>query len=213
MISLTAQNKYFSALEAIIKTLANNPKIDQLYDEMIAEFQNNKIGLTHEGKSLLFENLEMRFYKFSGIRIARRQLEKFSNDKIILKDYPDLSMLIEKEQNKSADVKINPLDFIDPAVLGYFLDTIEKNVCGENGKWGDSNIRLAAFCELIYEKRYFTVKPTGNKNRPINFINDFSKSRYGIDISTSLLAAKKKERESHKTRIKNKKRPLKNYFK
>lgn len=231
MISLTAQNEYFAALLSMVNTGANNHHIDKLYENMIAEYQNNKIELNGNEENQLFTNLKMRFNRFFGERIVRRQLDKFKNDELILKPYPDILELIEKEQKKNEEVKFNSLDreiknnsldeevkdnsllFIDPALLYFFLNTIEKNFCNNNRKWEGSNIRLAAFCELLYENKYFTVKPSMNKKRPLNFINNFSKSRYGQDILTSLHATKKKERTSHKTNTKDNKPPLRNYFK
>ncbi|MEO6707360.1 MAG: hypothetical protein ABIN04_16085 [Ginsengibacter sp.] len=115
MISITAQNEFFNALLVMVNTGANNPNIDTFYENMIAEFQTNKIGLNDDEQNKLFAKLGMRFNKFSGIRIVGHQLEKFKRDKIILKPYPNIIELIEREQKKVREVTNDPLDFIDPA--------------------------------------------------------------------------------------------------
>ena len=57
-----------------------------------------------------------------------------------------------------------------------------------------SNIRCAAFCEVLYEKKY--IKQTRTR---VKTMTQFAISRYGRDISKSLLASKKKERKNYKT--------------
>ena len=57
-----------------------------------------------------------------------------------------------------------------------------------------SNIRCAAFCEVLYEKNY--IKKTRTR---VKTMTQFAISRYGKDIGKSLLASKKKERENYKT--------------
>ncbi len=113
--------------------------------------------------------------------------------------------------NKGIVIPLDPLDCIDPAIITAFLEK-EKHVIRENGQWDGSVIRLAAFCELLYEKKYFTEKPNNKKDRPVTFINSFAKARYGIDISIQLKSAKKNERVEHKNKKKDGKSPLKNLF-
>ena len=57
-----------------------------------------------------------------------------------------------------------------------------------------SNIRCAAFCEVLYEKNY--IKKTRTR---VKTMTQFAIIRYGKDISKSLLASKKKERKNYKT--------------
>jgi len=215
MISIIAQNEYFGALNAMVESGPYNSNIGRLYDEMIAEYQNNKIGMNEDDQNHLFTNLEMRFYKFSGIRIARRQLEKFKYDEFLLKPYPDILKFTKQEKKIGNDkgdavASKDSLDFIEPGLLGHF-EEIENKITGKENNWSDSSIRLAAFCELLYEKKYFTEKP--KKRRNLIFINDFAKKRYGKDIGAFLLGSKKTERENHKTKIKNNKPRLDSYFK
>jgi hypothetical protein len=116
-----------------------------------------------------------------------------------------LKEIINEEKIKDYQIK-DPFYLMVPELIGSFLEK-EKEVTGQEGKWPDSSIRLAAFCEILFEKKYLVER----KNR-IKACNDFAKSRYGIDIKNSLLASKKNEREEHKTRIKNKKIRLNDYF-
>jgi hypothetical protein len=57
-----------------------------------------------------------------------------------------------------------------------------------------SNIRCAAFCEVLYEKKY--IKQTITR---VKTMTQFAISRYGRDIGKSLLASKKKARKYYKT--------------
>ncbi|MFN6387453.1 MAG: hypothetical protein ACK4X2_03975 [Bacteroidota bacterium] len=57
-----------------------------------------------------------------------------------------------------------------------------------------SNIRCAAFCEVLYEKKY--IKHTITR---VKTMTQCAMSRYGRDIGKSLLASKKKIRKNYKT--------------
>ena len=80
MICLTAQNEYFNALLSMVNGGANHPAIDKLYENMIAEFQNNRIGLNDDEQNKLLAYLKLRFDRFFGERIIRNELGKFAND-------------------------------------------------------------------------------------------------------------------------------------
>jgi hypothetical protein len=217
------EDEYYPGIE---KSKNLNKRLSDLLTAFKKEIRDNLLLLSQKEKiSRLKSHLKeaneyLQAYKneYEGYLNAEPKnywIKPHTHQKIIFiyKITEFLEEALPKTIKEKERTSINPLNSLDPALIDHFLK-IEKKVCGENGKWGDSNIRLAAFCELLYEKRYFTVKPKQNKNRPLNFINDFSKSRYGIDIGTSLLAAKEREREYHKTntKTKNKKPPLKNYF-
>lgn len=110
---------------------------------------------------------------------------------------------VPSETNNLSD--IGPLSFIDPYVLEFFIK-VEKKALGVSGKF-TSDIRCAAFCEMLYEKKYIIQ----TKTRRIT-MNDFAKSRYGIDIGQALTTGKKIERKKHKNRKVDMQEPLKNCF-
>jgi hypothetical protein len=73
-----------------------------------------------------------------------------------------------------------------------FLQLIER--AEGKAKPNLSNIRCAAFCEVLYEKKY--IKQTRTR---VKTMTQFAISRYGLDIGKSLLASKKKVRKNYKT--------------
>jgi hypothetical protein len=170
--------------------------------------QKNKERFKEEEIKLIESIIEE--YKKQKPLVALRMSEKIDSYQNYLDWLNDLDQILQ--QKNDAKNIISPLTLIDTAILAHFLE-IERNVTDEPGKWNDSSIRLAAFCELLYEKRYFTEKPDGKKERPVKFINDFAKSRYGIDIGGSLKKGKEAQRDHHKKRTIKGKLPLRNYFK
>jgi len=112
---------------------------------------------------------------------------------------------IENITNLDVSIKNDPLSFIDPLFLQLFLQAEKKALNGKNQFF--SKIRCAAFCELLWEKRYFSE----SKNRILS-CNNFSKNRYGTDISNSLQKTKEDERNKHKNYSVGKMPPLKNCF-
>jgi hypothetical protein len=77
------------------------------------------------------------------------------------------------------------------------LEDLEKKVRDEiqNHK-SISRIRYAAFCELLYEHKYFIKGATRIKT-----LNDFAVSRYGLNIEVQLQASKKVSRAIHKKQL------------
>lgn len=95
------------------------------------------------------------------------------------------------------------IDFIEPALQNRFIQIEERT----KNEFKESNIRCAAWCELLFTKKYFVEK----KNR-IKACNDFAKRRYGKDVENSLLKTKEEERNKHINNTVKDKKPLKNYF-
>jgi hypothetical protein len=109
----------------------------------------------------------------------------------------------KKIEAKKTEKKIDPLTFINPEIHSFFINA-EKKALGEIGKF-NSVVRCAAFCELLYEKKYIT----NTKTRRVT-MNAFSNSRYGINILNALAATKKAARDKHKTKKVKGLIPLKN---
>ncbi len=97
---------------------------------------------------------------------------------------------------------IDPLTFIDPYFLQLFINA-EKKANLNTGAFKTA-IRCAAFCELLYEKKYIINVKDRRQKTMINF----AKGRYGIDITNSLAASKKADRENHKYKTVAKNPPL-----
>lgn len=139
------------------------------------------------------------------------ELKILKKDILLLKNI--LKLEVTKEVPKTnvkpiPEIKfIDPLSYVDPPFLQAFLRT-EKLALGETGKFPNPT-RCAAFCEILYEKKY--LKQT--KTRLIT-MNNFSKSKYAIDIKIALGAdkAKKALREKHKTHSIKGMLPLNRFF-
>lgn len=125
------------------------------------------------------------------------EFDKYQRTKI--KDGP--VKYFDDEETKPNDSLI----FIDPDVIGSFLNA-EKKALGKDGKF-KTEIRCAAFCEILYSKKYIMHTTTRQKT-----INDFAKIRYSIVVLKALHASKKANREKHKTNTVSGLNPLKNCF-
>jgi len=97
------------------------------------------------------------------------------------------------------------LELIDPVMINLFLDAEKKALAG--AVKFQSKTRCAAFCELLYERKYITNTSTRQKT-----MSDFAKSRFGISISKALYSNKTKFRTNHKMQKVNGLIPLKNCF-
>jgi len=112
-----------------------------------------------------------------------------------------------EESNKSKNIAtpaINPLSFLREDIVTLFYSK-EKKALGNKANF--SAIRCAAFCELLYAKKYF--KPTKLK---IKTLTDFAMSKYGLDIKNSLSSSKKGDRKNHQEKIVSNDTPLRNCF-
>lgn len=103
-------------------------------------------------------------------------------------------------------VPIDPLTLIETGILQLFLD-VEKKALGETGEFS-SNIRCAAFCEMLYYDKPYIIKT----KTPQKTMNNFAISRYKLDISKALLSSKKKERNDYKNNRKGGLPSLKSLF-
>ena len=100
---------------------------------------------------------------------------------------------------------VDALTFINSSIISLFYIAEEKAL-GIDGKF-PNKIRCAAFCELLYEKRYIIQSKQNQKQ-----MRDFALARYQLNISNALLSVKQEARNKHKNFTVDGMPPLKNYF-
>jgi len=188
MISITAQNKFFDALNTMVNSGANNSEIDRLYDEMIAEIETNNILLNDEHKNKLLANLKTRFSKFSGIRIARTQFEKFKKDEFILKPCPSIIEVIEqqsKDENNTGDknYSFDKNKEVSPQSSFKLLDNVLTTDCFTtllNHNFINKNTQKKDFAQIFKGKEVIIkIDWAGNLQELARFVfllhNDYEK--------------------------------------
>lgn len=113
----------------------------------------------------------------------------------------------EGPEKKYDDIneKIDPLSFIDPLLTELFK-AAEAKALGSPGKF-NTQIRCAAFCELLWNRKYISNTKTRRKT-----ITEFAKTRYGLNVEKSLASSKKEKREEHINKIVGGMQPLKKCF-
>jgi hypothetical protein len=112
-----------------------------------------------------------------------------------------------EESNNSKNIAtpaIKPISYLREEIVSLFYSK-EKKALGNKDNF--SAIRCAAFCELLYEKKYFN--PTKQK---IKTLTAFAMSKYGLDIKNSLSSSKKTDRKNHQEKIVGNDTPLRNCF-
>ncbi len=100
---------------------------------------------------------------------------------------------------------LDPLTFINPSILSLFLSA-EKKVLEPDGKF-PNKIRCAAFCEMLYKRKYIIQSKQNQKQ-----MRDFALVRYQLNISNALLSVKHEARDKHKNFTVDGMPPLKNFF-
>jgi hypothetical protein len=162
------------------------------------------VAITGEYKEVAAKELE-------GALAGRHSLQVLQKA-IAIQNIKYLDKLIHELEDFNSEIlpqkPIDPLEMIEPALLKRFLE-IEKDIDNKEGKF-NTKIRTAAFCELLYDKKYIM-----NTNTRIKTIADFAKARYerdGMDITNSLKTAKNAQRENNVENSVNGKPPLKRYF-
>ncbi|MCX6314148.1 MAG: hypothetical protein NTX08_05380 [Sphingobacteriales bacterium] len=75
------------------------------------------------------------------------------------------------------------------------LSEIEKKIEDKVSEWkeGNGKIECAAFCQLLFDKKYFVKGSTKRKS-----VNEYSISKFGNDVYIQLESGKKNDREKHK---------------
>lgn len=118
----------------------------------------------------------------------------YSDPHLLYKDY---KQHIENKlnTNRTFDPE-KAMELIEPDLRNIFLEK-ESQAQNENGGW-DSQIKCAAFCELLFEKKYLI-----NRTNRIKHTHAFFKQRYGGNIEIQLKKGKKSERDKHKLMMAN----------
>jgi hypothetical protein len=103
MIQTTAQKEYFAALNIMIVSGANNHSISILLDEMLAEYDHNKIGMEYDDASALLTIIERRFRDMQMGRMFNSHIREF-NEKIKwhqpIPPHLDIVKLISNKEGK-----------------------------------------------------------------------------------------------------------------
>ena len=86
-------------------------------------------------------------------------------------------------------------EFIKPELHDY-LSIIESKIEDKISKWkqGKMKIEGAAFCQLLFDRKYFVAGSTKRVT-----VNKFALNRYGLDIENQLLSKFDTDRNKHKT--------------
>jgi len=151
-----------------------------------------------------FESYFKLKQKKSQISKKRKKKKSTVISTAVKQDNLKETRIIEDNQNEN---KIDPLTLIAPFFLNLFIEA-ETKALGDLATF-KSKIRCAAFCEMLYERKYIT----NTKNRPTT-LKTFAKNRYNLDIKNALApsANKKYDRNNHKTKIVSKMLPLRYCF-
>ena len=110
-----------------------------------------------------------------------------------LKSNNQNSIQLTSKQNLVQSSTVNELIKHD---LLNRLSELESKIQDKITDWKQRNdlIGCAAFCQLLFDKKYYTKGSTIRKS-----VNSFALTRYGTDIETQLKSSFNKEREKHKT--------------
>ncbi len=103
-------------------------------------------------------------------------------------------------------ITLNSLDEIEIPFRDRVL-SVEQKIEKDSGPLKNNKTRCAAFCDLLWDKKYFESK----KDR-LKTCNEFSKNRYGIDLYIFFKDGKKIERKNHKESRVSGKPSLRSYF-
>jgi len=196
----------------ILSTISNE------YDFLFTGEKENELNLNTSFKKY-FELFEVDINTVNKLYINDSGTEKLtaineysdSNKNILTQlqesigDTKALTNLDRPVQSSEIVSTIDPLTFINPSILSLFL-IAEKKALSIEGKF-PNKIRCAAFCEMLYERRYIKQSKQNQKQ-----MRDFALARYQLDISKALLTVKQEARDKHKNFSVDGMPPLKNSF-
>lgn len=195
---------------------SENFKVQRMFDflsttfEVNGGFQTIRFNTTEQqGNTCWYEDGIQTGYEYHAwyyIFINHKSFEPYFKTQISEKNrFNSIKGKGNKNKKPSTSSIKDPLNFIDPDLINVFMES-EKLALGATGKF-NSKIRCAAFCELLYDKKYILQTKTRIKT-----MVSFAKQKYNIDIEGSLAASKKTDRNNHKIRSVNKMPGLKNCF-
>ena len=131
-----------------------------------------------------------------------KEVQKYDAGVSLNKDLMKTKPEIQESENLK---KVDALTFINPSIISLFYIAEEKAL-GIGGKF-PNKIRCAAFCEILYERKYITQSKQNQKQ-----MRDFALARYQLNISNALLSVKQEARNKHKNFTVDGMPPLKNFF-
>lgn len=119
------------------------------------------------------------------------------NKAIEISETDKQSKILENEKQPIA-VNLTWKELIDPIILESRLPYVESKILTkiEDWKQGINLIECAAFCEIMFEKKWFN---NGLTNRAAPY--QFALSKYGANIKNQLLSKSKKNRNTHKSKL------------
>jgi hypothetical protein len=183
------------------KETYNNEVTPERIKKLEAELQNintieAKLDFLKSEKLKYLNQITPEILEVSGrVDLPNLKNKPLFFDRIIQNYIDDLETRNEKNNSTKttpsleSNLKDDALELIDDMLQDRFL-TIEKKATIDGSF--NTNIRCAAFCELLYDKGYLKKA----KNKRIKQ-NDFAKKRYGINIESALKPSKKVERKKH----------------
>jgi hypothetical protein len=179
---------YEQKLKVYLKNEANEFGPLFIRKNSIIRFKENEIKLKKDE----IKDCE----KYSQLPVFSKKIKVYERYVDWLGQLKDDSSLMDLETNNKKLViidKVKALEFIDEFIMDTFLEA-EKKALAPNEKFS-SDVRCAAFCELLYERKH--IKQT--KTNQIT-MNEFAKLRYGLDIKLALATSKSEDRKSHQKR-------------
>ncbi len=201
-------------IEALIPeqtlVLKNNPNVDliDLYDEEVTEERKaslkseldkiegipEKIKFLEIKKLIYLQNISGSALAASGTIITGG----FPNGPLLFDRYIEFEIRRLKLEAKGPVVTIDTL--IKPELINTRLVQVEEKLKGRVTKWrmGNDKIGCAAFCELLFENRYFLNNITKRKGP-----TQFALSQYGLDITVQIGSGKKADRNKLKPLLKH----------
>jgi len=180
-----------------LKTLCKEVELSFVDDyEALNVFYINFYDLIKENSSkFVFENHKAEIKEWFKQKFNPTDIELLWDIKEVAnKENNDISKKSESQldENKLEDIKWMLLIRED---FHKRLEKIETKIEAKILKWGNREalIECAAFCELLFEKKYFVPKSTRIKS-----VNSFAIIKYGADIKNQLATSKKADREKKK---------------
>lgn len=148
-------------------------------------------------KSIISERESKRVKELNKLK-ETKEILKLNWFKYVYEHSLLIKGLIKKYQPETSDGKEIDATVYIVLELHDRLIELEKRMPKTIDQWkkGIRKIECAAFCELLFEKKYFVSGSTRIKD-----VNSFSLSRYGVEIKIQLQKSKEKDRKTHKIRL------------
>lgn len=179
----------FEFLQQIRIELQNNVN---LFSEREDKFREIEKWISNKMKnvSVIFEVSVVKSEVNSALLIENPKKRKEALSEAVKSEFGKLPSLKFHSVPKK-DIK----DFIKPELV-TLLEKLEEKIFKNQEKTWASRIKCAAFCELLYEKKYFLKGATRIKS-----VAEFALLRYGMNIQVQLKGDKKVDRITHKEQL------------